>query len=137
MDDFQAYIFLLNDSILSSLVFIPSSSYAGEVMLALGSYNPYFILIMSLVGSIIGASINWLIGSLLRKLEGLGSKTEALNQAEVFFNAKGKWILLLSMIPVWGALFTTAAGVLRFSFAHFLILVTFSKFIGLSFAVFL
>jgi membrane protein YqaA with SNARE-associated domain len=136
MENFQAYIFLLNDSILGSLMFVPGASYAGDVMSILGRYNLYYILIISLVGSIIGASLNWLIGSLLRKIKLFSSREEVLEKAEVFFNKKGKWILLLSMIPLWGALFTTAAGVLRFNFKHFLILVIFSKFVGFSLAIF-
>lgn len=136
MDNFQAYMFLLNDSILGSLMFVPRSSYAGEVMLLLGRYNPYLILMISLTGSVIASMINWLIGNLLRRIKGFNSKVEALDKAEAFFNTKGKWILLLSMIPLWGALFTTAAGFLRFSFFHFLILVLFSKFIGFSLAIF-
>ena len=136
MDDLQAYIFLLNDSILGSLMFIPNSAYIGDVMVMLGKYNPYLVLIISLIGSIIAVSINWFFGKLLRRLEGMVNKIEYLNNAEKFFNSKGKWVLLFSMIPIWGALFTTAAGVLRFNFFHFLILVIFSKFIGFSLAIF-
>ncbi len=136
MDEFQAYIFLLNDSILGSLMFVPRSSYVGDVMLMLGRYNPYLVLIISLVGSVIAASLNWLLGSLLRRLKIFENRAKALDKAELFFNVKGKWILLLSMIPLWGALFTMAAGLLRFNFTHFLILVTFSKFIGFSLAIF-
>jgi len=139
MDDFQAYMFLLNDSILGSLIFVPRSTYAAEVMLILGKYNPYIILMVSLLGAVMGSILNWIIGRFVRKMEKIekfSNRVEALGKAEVFFNKKGKWILLLSMIPLWGALFTTAAGVLRYNFFHFLILVTFSKFIGFSIAIF-
>lgn len=136
MDSLQAYIKLLNDSILGSLMFIPDSACVGDIMVKFGLYNPYIILLVSLFGSIVAVSINWIIGSLIRKLNIFSSREDTLKNYEMFFNTKGKWILLLSMIPIWGALFTTAAGVLRFSFFHFLILVIFSKFIGFSLAIF-
>lgn len=134
MNNFSAYLDLLNDTILSSLMFIPKLSYVGDTMILLGNYNLYLILIVSLFGGVIGAIANWIIGRLLRNL--FSSKADAFIRAEKFVNNGGKWILLLSMIPLWGALFTTAAGFVRYSFAHFLILVTFSKFIGYSIAIF-
>ena len=139
MDNLQAYIFLFNDSLLTSLMFVPRTSYATDVMVMLGNYNPYLIFIISFIASIIGLSINWIFGSFIRKLERLerfASRLESLQIAENFFNRRGKWILLLSAFPLWGALLTTGAGVLRFNLFHFLILVSFSKFIGLAFQIF-
>lgn len=139
MDDFQAYLFLLNDTIMGSLVFVPRPAYAGEVMLILERYNPYLILLVSLFGSVLASVVNWIIGNLFRRLarlERFPVKIDALNKAEIFFNHKGKWILLLSMLPIWGALFTAGAGLLRYNFFHFMILVIFSKFIGYSLAIF-
>ena len=124
MDNLQAYIFLFNDSLLTSLMFVPRTSYATDVMVMLGNYNPYLIFIISFIASIIGLSINWVFGSFIRKLERLerfASRLESLQIAENFFNRKGKWILLLSAFPLWGALLTTGAGVLRFNLFHFLI----------------
>ena len=134
MDNFNAYLNLINDTVISSLIFIPKLSYVGDTMALLGNYNLYLILIVSLFGGVIGAIANWVIGRLIRNL--FLSKADAFTRAEIFVNKGGKWILLLSMIPLWGALFTTAAGFVRYSFAHFLILVTFSKFIGYSIVLF-
>lgn len=139
MDNIQAYSFLFNDSFLTSLIFIPRLSYAADVMLSLGMYNPYIILIVSLIGNVIGCLINWIIGFFMRKLETLerfSDRMESFQTAEEFFKRKGKWILLLSAIPFWGALFTTAAGVLHLRISHFIILVSFSNFIGLAIKIF-
>ena len=139
MDIFHAYLFLFNDCFLTSLLFIPRTSYAIDVMLVVGKYNSYLIFIISLLASVIGLMINWIIGSFIRKLEKnerFADRADDLNDAEIFFKAKGKWILLLSAIPFWGALFTTAAGVLRFNIGHFIILVSFSKFIALALQIF-
>lgn len=139
MDSLQAYTFLFNDSFLTSLIFIPRLSYAVDVMLNF-DYNPYLIFIISLVANVIGGIINWIIGLFVRKLEKLekfADRVDSLNSAENFFNNKGKWILLFSVIPFWGALFTTAAGVLHYRMSHFIILVTFSNFIGLALKIFL
>lgn len=139
MDNIEAYTFLFNEAFLTSLIIIPRLSYAADVMLTLGMYNPYMILIVSLGANIVGCLANWVVGFLIRKLETLekfSDRVESLKTAENFFNKKGKWILLLSAIPFWGALFTTAAGVLHLRISHFIILVTFSNFIGLAIKIF-
>ncbi len=139
MDELTAYIFLFNDSFLTSLMFIPRHSYATDVMIMLGIYNPYLVFVISFVASVIGLTLNWVLGTLIRRLEilkALAHRVDSLKTAEDFFNLKGKWILLLSTIPLWGALLTTAAGVLRFKLSHFIILVSFSKFIGLAIQIF-
>lgn len=138
MDNIQAYTFLFNDSFLTSLIFIPRLSYAADVMLNF-DYNPYLIFIISLIANIMGCVINWIIGIFVRKLENFekfADRVDSLNYAEIFFKNKGKWILLLSAIPFWGALFTTAAGALHYRISHFIILVTFSNFIGLALKIF-
>jgi len=120
-------------------MFVPRHSYATDVMVMLGVYNPYLIFIVSFIASVMGLILNWVFGTFVRKLETLEAfahRAQFLKTAENFFNIKGKWILLLATIPLWGALLTTAAGVLRFKLSHFIILVSFSKFIGLAIQIF-
>ncbi len=139
MDNIDAYLFLFNDSLFTSLMFIPRLSYAGDVMIAIGGYNPYIVFIISYIASLIGLSLNWIFGLYIRKLENtkkLSHRKTTFEKAEIAFNRKYKWILLLSFIPFWGPLFTTAAGTLRYRFSHFIILVSFSKFVGLSYNIF-
>ena len=139
MDDLQAYLFLFYDSFMTSLIFIPKTPYAVDVMTLLGIYNPYLIFIVSLIASVFGSILNWLLGTFIRKLEKFerfADRVDDFNGAENFFNQKGKWILLLSTIPLWGPFFTIGAGILRYRLFHFIILVTFSKFIGLAIAIF-
>ena len=140
MTNLEAYIFLFNDTFLTSLLVVPRSSYIGDVMLDLNIYNPYLILIVSLIAGIFGSTVNWIIGSIFRNIEKnkkYSIKQENFINYEKFFLNKGKWILLLSCIPFWGPLFTTCAGVLRYNFFHFLILVSFSKFVAFSIHIFL
>lgn len=139
MDNLDAYLFLFNDSLFTSLMFIPRLSYAGDVMIAIGGYNPYIVFIISYIASLIGLSLNWIFGLYIRRLENtkkLAHRKTTFEKAEAAFKRKYKWILLLSFIPFWGALFTTVAGTLRYRFSHFLILISFSKFIGLSYSIF-
>lgn len=139
MDNLQAYLFLFNDSFITSLICVPRTSYASDAMLAFGIYNRYLILIVSLLAKVIGGIINWVIGSYIRKLEKLeqlSDRVESFSRGEDFFNRKGKWILLLTGIPFWGALFTTIAGVLRLRFSHFIILIVFSQFIAIAIDIF-
>lgn len=139
MDNFQAYVLLFNDCFLTSLIIVPRLPYAIDVMTMLGTYNPYIIFIISFVSSVIGLIVNWIIGLFFRRIETLerfSDRIDSLKKAEKFFKNKGKWILLLSAIPFWGALFTVAAGVLRLNLIQFIILVSFSKFIGLAIKIF-
>lgn len=139
MDKLQAFIFLFNDTFFTSLMFVPRTPYAYDVMVSFGGYNPYLVFIVSFIASVLGGIVNWILGTFFRKLEkveAVSHRVEALKKAEIFFNRKGKWILLLSMIQFWGSLFTTVAGVLRFKLSHFIILTSFSKFIGLSLSIF-
>lgn len=136
MNAIQAYISLLNDTLLHSLIFFPGKAYVGDVMVILGNYNLYMVLVVSLFGSVIGGSINWILGVMFRRFKLFNSTEEKFSKVESFFQKKGKWILLFSMIPLWGNLFTTAAGVARYNYCNFLILVTFSNFIGYSLIIF-
>ena len=140
MDHFDAYIFLFNDSFITSLILNARLSYATDVMLMLGNYESLLIFIITFAASILGLVINWIFGTFIRKLEKLerfSDRVDALSKGEIFFRQKGKWILLLSAVPFWGALFTTAAGVMRFNFIQFLALVSISKFIALFIKVYL
>jgi membrane protein YqaA with SNARE-associated domain len=139
MDILQAYLLLFNDCFLTSLIVVPRLPYVIDVMTSLGNYNNYLILLVSFLASVMGLIVNWIIGLFFRKLENyekFANRVDVLKKAEKFFATKGKWILLLSAIPFWGALFTTAAGVLRLSLLQFIILVSFSKFIALAIQIF-
>jgi membrane protein YqaA with SNARE-associated domain len=139
MDVLEAYIFLFKDSLLTSLMLVPRTPYVADVMLMLGKYNPYIIFIISFVAGIIGSVFNWVVGHYLRKLEKIevfAHRSKSLEKAEVFFNNKGKWILLFSVVPLWGGFLTVAAGVMRLKLAHFIILVAFSRFVGLALEIF-
>ncbi len=139
MDNLDAYLFLFNDSLFTSLMFVPRVGYVAEVMVGLGGYNSYLVFIVSYIACMIGLTMNWVMGLYIRKLENtdkLKHRVETFKKAESLFNRRLKWILLLSFIPFWGALFTTAAGVLRYRLLHFIILVGLSKFIGLAINIF-
>ncbi len=139
MDDFQAYMFLFNDSLFTSLVFVPRFALAADVMVGVGGYNSYLVFIVSYIASMIGFLLNWVFGIFIRKLEKTSTfayRVETFQKAEDFFNKKGKWILLLAAIPFWGPLFAVSAGILRYRLFHFLILVGFSKFIGQAISIF-
>ncbi|MEK6733499.1 MAG: VTT domain-containing protein [Pseudomonadota bacterium] len=139
MDNIHAYMQLFNDSLYTSLMFVPKTPYVAETMSMLGVYNPYIILIVSFIANMIGVTLNWVLGMFARKLENLRSfshRVNSLKKAEDFFGRKGKWVLLFSFVPLWGALLTTAAGVLNYRYFHFFILVSFSKFIGLAIDIF-
>ena len=54
MDHFDAYIFLFNDSFITSLILNARLSYATDVMLMLGNYESLLIFIITFAASILG-----------------------------------------------------------------------------------
>ena len=84
----------------------------------------------AVLGTTLGAAVNWLLGRYLSKFTGrkwypLSPKRQA--RASAWFQRFGSWSLLFSWLPVVGDPLTVAAGVLRVSFIPFLLLIAAGK----------
>ncbi len=112
-----------------SATLIPFGSEALLVYDILHGYSPLWIFIVATVGNTMGAAVNYWLGlggeELLesRKLINPGS----LQKPKKHFDRFGPLVLLFSWMPVAGDLFTFAAGVLRYPFWKFLLLVSVAK----------
>ena len=91
--------------------------------------------IVATVGNTLGAMLNYWLGLKGEAyLERKGHlSTVKMNKARGMFDKYGGWTLLLSWVPIIGDPLTFIAGVLRYDFKMFVMVVFFAK--GLRYAV--
>jgi membrane protein YqaA with SNARE-associated domain len=123
------YITLFFSSLISATLF-PMGSEALLIYDILEGYNIYLLIFIATLGNSLGSCINYFFG--LKGEEYLEQKkfisTKSLDRAKRFFDKYGAWSLLLSWVPIIGDPITLIAGVLKYNFKYFLVLVTFAKF---------
>ena len=106
----------------------------SEVVLAAALTDPnqnrLVLWVAATSGNTLGAVVNWLLGRYAaqwRSHRWFPASEKAIAKAEVWFNRRGVWLLLLSWMPIGGDALTVAAGLLRVRFTIFLILVAIGK----------
>lgn len=97
-------------------------------------YSLLLLWFVATVGNTLGSVVNYWLGL---KGEGyLESKgylsNHKMDKARKFFDRYGGWSLLLSWVPIVGDPLTFVAGVLRYDFKSFILIVTLAK--GLRYA---
>lgn len=114
--------------LISSIIPIPTE----PIVLALlrAGEKPEIVLILLITGSIIGASIGYLVGKYeLRKLIPFHNKKKE-EQMQMYFRKYGGVILLVSpWIPVVGDLAPMVAGIENYESKKFLIVISIAKII--------
>jgi membrane protein YqaA with SNARE-associated domain len=92
-------------------------------------YNPFLLLLFATIGNTLGAVINYYLG--LKGEEYLEKKgylnASKLQNAKDRFKRYGAYALLLSPLPIVGDPITFIAGVLKYNFKKFLLIVFFAK----------
>ncbi|MEQ9115440.1 MAG: VTT domain-containing protein [Rickettsiales bacterium] len=118
----EAYTFLFFDSLMSSMIFVSNTTMAYHVMYIFDGYNKYLMLLVAVLGSLFGLSINYLLGVAFGtvKKKKLGesikySRLRSFTQNKLFF------ISFFSFVPLLGVLATTFSGLMRVSFSRFFI----------------
>ena len=114
----------------ATIVPFGSEVYFGT-LLSLGKYNNFLLLIAASLGNILGSVFNWVCGYYVNyfiKKPWFPIKENKIQRGTEIFNKYGKWSLLFSWLPFIGDPLTFAAGILRYPFFPFLILVSIGKF---------
>lgn len=121
-------------------------SFLSATLLPLGSealllydfslgHSALWLWTVATVGNTLGAIVNYWLGmkgeAWLEKKGHLSS--EKMQEAHRRFEKWGGWVLLLSWAPLIGDPLTLIAGVLRYDFTKFLLIVAFAK--GMRYAV--
>tara|TARA_Y100001970_G_C14119257_1_gene795354 strand:- start:751 stop:1152 length:402 start_codon:yes stop_codon:yes gene_type:complete len=113
----------------ATIVPFGSEMYFGT-LLSLGKYNNFLLLLAASLGNVLGSVFNWVCGYYVNyfiKKSWFPIKKKKIQQGTELFNKYGKWSLLFSWMPFIGDPLTFAAGILRYPFGPFLILVSIGK----------
>ena len=99
-------------------------------LIVLKKYNVWFLLLSASLGNVLGSVFNWICGYYAKyfvKKKWFPFSQKQINKASLFFSKYGKWSLLLSWVPFIGDPITFVAGIFRYSFLPFLLLVSIGK----------
>ncbi|AXK47901.1 hypothetical protein CRU87_03165 [Aliarcobacter trophiarum LMG 25534] len=116
------------------------SAFASATLLPLGSealliyninqgFNIYYLLFIATLGNSLGSVLNYYLG--LKGEEYLVNKKlvneKYINLGKKYFDKYGVFSLLFAWLPIIGDPITFVAGILRYNFKLFLVLVVISK----------
>lgn len=123
------YLILFSSAFLSATLF-PFGSEALFIYDINQGYNLFFLLFFATFGNVLGSVINYFLG--LKGEEYLVEKKylkeEKVEKYKAFFDKYGAFTLLLSWAPIIGDPLTFIAGILKYDWKKFLLLVTIAKF---------
>ena len=132
------YLTLFITAFISATLF-PLGSEALLIYDIKEGYNIYILLFFATFGNSLGSVINYFLG--LKGEEYLINK-KLLNEkyilkTKTYFDKYGFWSILFSWLPIIGDPITFVAGILKYDFRKFLILVIIAKFSRYLFIAFL
>lgn len=123
------YLTLFFSALISATLF-PLGSEALLIYNINEGYNIYLLLFFATFGNVLGSLINYFLGlkgeEYLLKKKYL--KEEKIKKYKSFFDKYGGVTLLFSWMPIVGDPITFIAGILKYDWKKFLILVTIAKF---------
>ena len=130
------YLILFTTAFISATLF-PLGSEALLIYDITQGYNIYLLLFFATFGNSLGSVVNYFLG--LKGEEYLINK-KLLNEkyilkAKTYFDKYGSLSILFSWLPIIGDSITFVAGVLKYDFKKFLILVVIAKFFRYLFLV--
>ena len=110
------------------------------IALMISTHNIYLIILVATIGNTLGSVPTYFLGragirKLFNKYEVVSE--EGLEKARVRFKKYGAWSLLLTSIPLIGHAIAFFAGVAKYKFKPFLILVAIGNFFRFLIVVFL
>ena len=125
----MVYFILFGSAFISATLF-PLGSEALLIYDITEGHNIYLLLFFATFGNSLGSVVNYFLG--LKGEEYLINK-KLLNEkyiikAKTYFDKYGAWSILFSWLPIIGDPITFVAGILKYDFKKFLILVVVAKF---------
>lgn len=131
MSELGAYAGLFLSAFVAATL-LPTASEAVLVGLLLSdTHSVGLLLAVATLGNVLGSVVNWLLGRCIERYRDrpwFPVKPDSRGRAQGWYQRYGKWMLLLSWMPVVGDPLTVVAGVMREPFGVFLLLVTLAKF---------
>jgi membrane protein YqaA with SNARE-associated domain len=123
------YLVLFGSAFISATLF-PLGSEALLIYDIKQGYNIYLLLFFATLGNSLGSVVNYYLG--LKGEEYLVHKKlineKYIKVSKKFFDKFGAFSLLFSWVPIIGDPITLVAGILKYDFKKFLVLVVIAKF---------
>ena len=115
MSDVETYLFLFFDSILSCLALVSNTTMVYNAMLVFGGYNKIYVTAVSLVGNVLGGSINYLLGRALYSIKKSvhPSDSKKMNSLQKYVNSRLFFLPIISFVTLLGVIITTLSGFFR------------------------
>lgn len=113
----------------ASATLLPGGSEALFVYLLSEHLNPILLLVVATIGNTLGSFVNYILGKYATDfaLSKGYMKEKYLQKATSLFEKYGAWSLLFSWLPIIGDPLTFVAGIVRYAWWKFLIIVCFAK----------
>ncbi|WNY99920.1 YqaA family protein [Sulfurospirillum sp. 'SP'] len=114
----------------ASATLLPGGSEALFIYLLSEHLSPTLLLAIATLGNTLGSFVNYILGKYATDfaLSKGYMKEKHLIKASSLFEKYGAWSLLFSWLPIIGDPLTFVAGIVRYSWWKFLIIVGFAKF---------
>jgi membrane protein YqaA with SNARE-associated domain len=114
---------------LGAATLLPGGSEALLLYYKSDGLNPLYLLIIASLGNTLGSIINYFLGKYANAwaIEKKYISSLHVDKSKKYFDKYGAFALLLSWTPIIGDPITFVAGILRYNFWKFLILVLFAK----------
>lgn len=114
----------------ASATLLPGGSEALFIYLLSEHLSPTLLLAIATLGNTLGSFINYILGKYATDfaLSKGYMKEKHLIKASSVFEKYGAWSLLFSWLPIIGDPLTSVAGIVRYSWWKFLMIVGFAKF---------
>lgn len=113
----------------ASATLLPGGSEALFVYLLSENLNPIVLLAIATLGNTLGSFVNFVLGKYATNfaLSKGYMKEKHLTKASSLFEKYGAWSLLFSWLPIIGDPLTFVAGIVRYAWWKFLLIVCFAK----------
>ncbi len=125
----MTYLILFFSAFVSATLF-PLGSEALLIYDIKEGYNIYLLVLVATIGNTLGSVVNYYLG--LKGEEYLVEKKllneKYITKSKGYFDRFGSVCILFAWVPIIGDPITFVAGILKYDFKKFLILVTISKF---------
>lgn len=125
----MTYLILFFSAFISATLF-PLGSEALLIYDIKEGYNIYLLVFVATLGNTLGSVVNYYLG--LKGEEYLVEKKllneKYITKSKGYFDRYGSICILFAWVPIIGDPITFVAGILKYDFKKFLILVTISKF---------
>jgi len=115
----------------ASATLLPGGSEALFIYLLSEHLSPTLLLAIATLGNTLGSFINYILGKYATDFalsKGYMKEKHLIKASSVFEKYGGAWSLLFSWLPIIGDPLTFVAGIVRYSWWKFLMIVGFAKF---------